>query len=458
MEAIARPLRRLVAALQWFVVAEELRLLQVVVSEDLRIVALEHVAAEEHDAANRRPFFVLEAPVDDDAGWAVRSEELRADMAELTELLARDEDPLVLAPMPAPPSGPRGAALFAAELQAALGCLKAPLTGLVLVLAPAWLRARSPFLDELRALIEAPALAQIRWILVEPDCDHAAALVAALGRRAERVEVRVDAEEARRDLEAMGGTPGVVGPRQPPPARKGAPPPLAPEELKRSAEGVPSGLLDPASAARFRERVMGAAREMSAGRSGEAVDRLREAAELARGGGMAKEALVLELVQGAHVLQAGGADAAVRVFDETGRRALAGGFPDVAVQAQLATAAALLVQKKPDRAAEAYARAGRMGADAGAPALAIEAYRTCGQLLLSLGQEREAARVWNEALALGGELPAGQRSSASAAEAARALAWLCRKHALTAQAASLEAQARALEAGEDGPASSGGES
>ncbi len=82
MDSITQPLTRLVEAMQWFVLAKELRLLHVTTSPELRLAALEHIAAAEHHGDNHAPFFVVETPSSEgDDGWEGRAEELHADYA-----------------------------------------------------------------------------------------------------------------------------------------------------------------------------------------------------------------------------------------------------------------------------------------------------------------------------------------------------------------------------------------
>lgn len=99
-----------------------------------------------------------------------------------------------------------------------------------------------------------------------------------------------------------------------------------------------------------------------------------------------------------------------------------------------------------DDAVTAYAEAGQLGANHGAPIIAIEAYRMCGQLLASKGRLEEAGTAFRRALDTATHGGEDVMRNSTAMEAARELAKLGRKHGLTGQAESLEAQAAAIEA------------
>jgi hypothetical protein len=64
---------------------------------------------------------------------------------------------------------------------------------------------------------------------------------------------------------------------------------------------------------------------------------------------------------------------------------------------------------------------------------------------VSLRREQQAIAVWQRALEIADGVPAKDRAATSAPEVARALATVCRKHGLRAQADALDAQAAKLE-------------
>ena len=101
----------------------------------------------------------------------------------------------------------------------------------------------------------------------------------------------------------------------------------------------------------------------------------------------------------------------------------------------------------------AYADSARAAERANEPTLAIEAWRTAGQLALAHHEDALAADCFGQAIRLAEASPIELVQSSGAAEAARALAAVYERRAMPEQAASLYAQADAMEAGEVGIAS-----
>ncbi|RKH63768.1 hypothetical protein D7V93_08305 [Corallococcus llansteffanensis] len=467
--------------MQWFTVARELRLLHVTTSPSLRLAALEHIAAAEHHGDNHAPFFVLETPqTEDDDGWTGRSEEVRADWEELRTLLAMDNPGIVLSGMGAALRGQVALARFGVDVSEALRRLKQPLEGLVLVLAPVWVRESRQWAQDIQLLLARPELARVRWIVVEADGPHLAPLVQSLGTQADSVDVRVNdtavAKNMTQILAAMATVPtvatgfqavGAAGPRVAPPprhndrqpvdrsAQKGPlPPDPSPAPMGDAASsrgnigggsgkeplsmGVPTALMDKDFQKALRLKVFGAAHALREGRTTDAVREQTEARDLCVAAGLIREACTLDVALGGYVMQAGQPQRALQLFREAGTHATNHGLPDVAVQAQLAQGATLLTLQRTDDAAIAYAEAGRLGLEGASPVLAIEGFRMAGQLLAANGRLQEATFAWRRALETAEKASPEEKRSSTAPEAARQLAALCRKHGLKAQAESLE--------------------
>ncbi|HEX8703420.1 MAG TPA: hypothetical protein VF815_31580 [Myxococcaceae bacterium] len=461
MDSIAQPLTRVVEAVQRFIITPEVQLLHVATDASLRLAVLEHIAAGEHHGDNHSPFFVLETPTEDgEDGWEGRAEELREDYEELRALLTKAGEGVSLAELGPIPKAQNALARFCLEVDGALRRFTAPFDGMVLVLAPIWVRDPKRWVSDVKALLTRAELKKTRFILVEADGPHCEPLAVALAKEAERVDARPDDKKAAEDmaqmLAAMASAPagatgaravGAAGPRVAPPPRKGAPQPMSAaqrEEMARELK-VESALLDPSFQQTLRLKVLTAAHAMREGKAALAVNEQREARDMCLKAGLKREAVTMELVLGGYVLQAKQTAQALEVFRDARKRADAYQFPELAVQAQLAQASTLLVLQRSDEAARAYAEAGKLGMAASAPVLAIEGYRMCGQLLAGAGKVAEATAAWKKALEAADKAPPDQRSASSAPEAARQLAALCRKHGLKAQADSLEAQAAALE-------------
>src|SRR5882724_11239976 len=214
MDSFVKPLERVVEATEWFLRTPTLRVLHVATSGLLRAPVLRHLTAAELLDFNTCPFFVLEAPTEvDDDGWGLRADELRADWEGLRDGAPGPDD---VAPLwPAHGEQP-SVARFAHELHHALGLLRAPMTGLVIVLAPVWVRDAARWCDDLAALLPQKELAKARFVIVETETAAALPMVEKLGPLAERVDARIDDAQLDADASAsvaamMEAPPGANG-------------------------------------------------------------------------------------------------------------------------------------------------------------------------------------------------------------------------------------------------------
>ena len=475
LDALSEPIERVVEAGEWFVHTPELRLLYVPTSSVLRNAVLEHLTASELLDDNTEPYFVLESPSEPgDDGWSLRSDELRADWEGLVESAPAS---VGLAPLWPELRASTLLGRFCLELDQVLARLAPPLTGLVIVLAPVWIRDGERWRRDLVELLGQSHLSAARFVVVECDTLETLPVVDGLGPAADRVDARVDDASLRKQMqdriEAMKNAPagasgpqltGAAGPAVAAPARKSAKPPLTAGQRQATAAeaGIPPVFMDPQAMHQLRVLVVSAA-SMATSKPLEAVAAQRQARDFCIEHGLEREAVVNELVLGGYVLQAGNAEEALGVFTTAKARAQAAGLAELGIQARMAIGATLLVQKRVEDAVVAYHEAGTFGetsarefaatqalSDAGGPAvpmiMAVEAYRMAAQLLVSLGREQDAANSFWRALAIADEVDEDQRPNTSASEAARQLAVLCRTHNLHQQADSLEAQAAVLEA------------
>lgn len=458
MDALVKALEEVTEATEWFVRTPSLRALHIVTSSSLRLVVLKHLCAVELLDFNTSPFFVLEAPTEPgDDGWTLRSEELRADWEALAATAPGPDD---VGPLWPPEGGSLPVARFALELGRAIAALRGPMAGLIIVLAPVWVRDARRWREDLSALLQAKSLGRARFIVVEADDPAALPVFEKLGSQAERLDARVSSttmsEETNAALEAIRNAPagassfqlvGGAGPAVAPPIRRGQPAPLTPDQRQQVARetGTSAALLDPDGMKALRVLVLSAAGAMRDGDGAEAVRLQREARDFCADRGLAREAVVNELVLAGYVLQAGRPERALEIFRAGRVRAEQSGMVDMAVQAQIAVASCLLLMKSVDQAALAYADAGQLGTTNGSAILAIEAYRMCGQLLAGQGQLQQAVAVFRKALDIGEAGGDDLKRGSSFPEAARQLATLCRKHGLVQQADSLDAQAASAE-------------
>jgi hypothetical protein len=461
MDAILKPIERVQEAITWFLAAGEQRLLYVQASEALRLPVLSKLASLEGHPRCKRAVVVVEAGVDPgDDGWATRAEELEQAVTEARDRAAAAKPPLEIRPLGALVGAATPAAAFARLLRASLDAVRPPLEGLLVVLAPAWVNDATLWRATLGPMLARPELAAARFVVIDPEDGPARALAEQLGPRAEIADGRIDASAARQAMAVMvaamasapaGADParaaGLAGPREAPPPRINRPPPLTPEQRERAMAdvGLAAAYAQPDLMQKIRVAIMQAADAMGDGRAAEAVRLQRDARDLAVRAGLAREPVLFEIMMGAYALQGGAAPQALTAFDSAARHAEERQLPELGAQALLAKAGALLTLKQADQAAVAYAEAGRVAA-AKAPALAIEGYRMSGTLLASLRREQQAIAVWQRALEVADGIPAKERKATTAPEVARALAVVCRKHGLRAQADALEAQAADLEA------------
>lgn len=470
-KSITDPLVHVAEAIQTFIAEPELRMMHVTTSDPIRISALEHIAAAEHHQDNLCPFVFLEAPTETtDDGWEIRSEELRADMEELAELHEKAGEGVTVRAMPREARAPSALGRFGLELRAALGCLGAPLAGLVVVLSPVWVRDAKQWMEDAAALVERPDLARVRWVIVDLDEPICAPVAEKLAKAALVVDARLDTGDVQRDVEAMfsaaASAPpgadgmriaGMAGPDEAPPPHKVRTPPLTPQQARVIAEGrekahaeaiekgIPEALLRPEPMRKLRGFVMGAAGAMIKGEASRAVAFMREAKALCRTAGLGKLAVMMGLVMGGFAMQARAPDTAAAIFREARAEADAAELPALSAQAQLAVGSGLLAAGKPGEAALAFAEAGQLAAAQGERMFAIEAYRMAGQVLVSQRDFEHAAGAFWRAVQIASDGEPEEWRLSSGPEAARALGRIFREHGSADRAVWLERVAVEME-------------
>jgi hypothetical protein len=426
MTAFIPALEPLVTRLAEFTRDRTCRLLHVRVGPELRGGAVELARAQEWRPENRAPFVLLEHPhTAADTGWAARVEHARAVHARRRE----DAEPPISALAEAP--GPGDERLrFALQLQQLLHAAPAGTSGIVVVLAPRVLEDAAAWRDAIELLVTRPALASVRWIVVESEAHSLAVLVDELGERAWHVDARVEtavADAALADL-ARGRTP--AGPRGVvPPARRDV------------VTAVPDA--DGQRRLALRELVLTAALAASRGQHVEAVGAQRRARDLCESAGWSGEATTMELVLAAQLVAAGAAREAETSFLRALERARAFERPDQVATAGFGLGAARTIRGERHTALVAYAEAALAAEESRSMVLAIEGSRLAGQAALDLRMEPQAIAFLGRAVRLAQESDE-DLSRSSAPLAARTLASVCRRRGLGARAAELDACARAF--------------
>lgn len=460
MESIARPLRRLQEEASWFARAHELKVLRVRTDATLRAAVVDLLMAHEHHADNRALYFRFDDVVDAaGATWADRANRLRLDWADKTKSLIPagiDLQPLGEA------AGRSGRADFAGVLLRTASCLAAPVTQVMAVMAPARVEDPQGFLNDLTSLVAARELAHVRWIVVEVDGDAAAPLAHRLGAAALTCVCLIDDKEQQDDLAAQGaasvaGEPaGIVAdadltwrapgamPNVTPPPRVGSARRATDDELR--AAGLSPKFVN-GGGTNLKRLVLGGSLALRQGRQADAVTLQARAAALCAEMEMPREQILNLHVLGGYLMAGQAPVRAMEVYARAGELARVGGFAELHAQSELAMGMLETLGSRPAEAAPHYSAAGRLAEGAGVPSLAIECWRMAGQLAVEARLETSAAECWKRALTLADPLDPKVAQMTTAAEIARALAALCRKRGLTAQAKSLEQRSVELEQG-----------
>ena len=458
MQSMSTPLNSLHEDGSWFARALELRLWLVRCDANLRKPALTLVPKLEFHADNHSAWPVLvDAHTLGDDGWQVRTHVLVADWQRRVEAFAKVgvEQGVVGQGSLGPVTAVAGFAGFRATLAAILAAMVEPLRGAVIVLAPTIVERPELFEAALMHLLGDPSLQRARWVvLVDVDVPLPQALLTALGQtRALVGEYRVDDAQQRRDLAAMMqpadpahfGTAFPVGVQ--PPRRVDDPPPLAKPERDAAlrAAGIDPAMLEVAP--QIRTKVLGAALAMKAGQGDAALVQQRDARDLCASVGLFELQVIMQVTLASYLSGLDQREAAKRELLDATALARAKGLLRVESQAHLALGLLHGLDRAYPTAIQSYVDAAKTAEAGEEPILAIESWRMAGQLAAQIGQDDAAVNALREALRVATGVPTAAQQSTSAPEAARQLAALCERHGMQAQAASLHAQADAMEAG-----------
>ncbi len=453
MQSLIKPLERVVEVGEFFVRTPTMRVLTITTTGMLRNAVLAHLQASEMLTACDAPFVILEAPTEpEDDGWQLRVEE----MEDSWEGFRKTAPELLLAPLPKPSAS--GLAGFAQSAQAAMRACLGPVKGIVIVLAPVWITDVVRWKEDLRVLLTARALSDVRMVIVECDSEHGREALADLELTTEHVDARAEEQnvtsDLRAQLEAMRTAPanatgsrltGAAGPRVAPPPRLHDATKPSGEQVADAAQqsGIAHANLDASAmhqVAILQRAAIVAVRE---GRLVEAIHLQRETMELCERLSLVRESILHRLVLGSFALQAGELKQARQVYLQAEDAATRHQLPLFRIQSRMAVASIENLLRQRFDAAQSYAEAGNLASQEGQLILAIESYRLAGQCLLPEHPE-QAVLAFQRALDVANAAPDQARAS-SVPEAARDLAKVCRDHGLHAQAASLDAQAQAFE-------------
>jgi hypothetical protein len=447
VQSVSDPLNLLHEDGSWFARAHELRLWVVSCDASLRNPVLTLVPKLEFHADNRSAWPVLlDAHTKADDGWQLRANALAADWARRVEAFAKAGVQQGAVKVTQGPTAFRTTAAAIGE------SMVAPLAGLVVVLAPSIVQHPTQLESDLTALMGDPALQRCRWVLViDLDVAPPQILIDALGpQRSLVTRCRIDPAQQTRDLSAMlGGDPARFGTAFPvgvvPPRRVDDPPPLPKEQRDAAlrASGIDPALVD--RGPEIRANALGAAIAMKEGRGPEAIEQQRQARDLCASVGQHELQVITQITLASYLSGLEQRPAAKRELLAAIEVARAHGLLRSESQAHLALGLLHALDAEHPAAVRAYVDAGRTAEAAGEPMLAIEGWRMAGQLTARLRQDDAAVRAFGEALRIAAGTPPPQLEQSSAPEAARQLAALYERRGMQAQAASLYAQADAME-------------
>lgn len=445
--SLTQPIEQLADAVARFVRSEGLRLLCVEVDPRLRAAAVSVAMAAEHLADNRSPLVALDLPAceDVDASWEQATDTLRAVHESLREAGAP------LAPLAERPMRAQGSASLAAQLLQCLGTVRAPAQGLlylwvpaVSVVEPMWLRRVGETIGNARLaaakfIVLLPAAAEIEpWIAtLEPATAMHHACVVDEARAIAELEAEIDAE-ARLGPGIGGAWPAAARP----PQRRWLVPgsPTSPSS-PADASGSIAPLADPAAAndagpptadvdARLRLHVKRAALASRRGDGPEAVGQQAAARDLCIAADRTREAVDMELVLGAYLVQLGQSALAVAAFTQAAARASAAGLWGLAAQGHLAAAATHDRAEAPTPALAAYRHAIAAAIEGREVALVFRAYWEASRVALRLELDYDAVALLGDAFvyseSLAPEAMRGTRAKDVIAELSRLLGRLRR--------------------------------
>jgi tetratricopeptide (TPR) repeat protein len=455
MESIAKPIKQLFEDSGWFARAHELRLLTIQVDAELRTSALDILAKREFHADNYSPWTILDdAYLAENDGWLLRANRLQAEHERRRDACAKEGVPLDAAPPRREQPGVLG---FAALLGDLLGTLHAPMRGWVIVLAPTMVTNRIAYEYEVEALIHAPALSSVRWVVVDSELAPLETARVKLVRAAIHSTVHVDPDDQAAELSAMvaaaapsGGLSfGHAGPRGVrPPARVDDPPRPDPAQFEAAlrAKGIDPRYLE--QAPMLRQCLLGAALAMREGRGAEAVELQRQSLTICETLGLHEQRVICQMTVGSYLLALRNRADAQQEYEQAAVYAEQHQVPVQAALARMGLAALYGIDEAYEHAANEYITAARWAEHAQSELITIECWRLAGQHQLNRLDYEAAHQCFLHSIRVAEGAPAKIQQTSSAPEAARRLASLFAERSMHAHAQALYDQADRIERGE----------
>jgi len=383
LTSVQRPLQDLADVMQRFVRGEA-RVLCVETQPRLRSASIQVLRAAEHLADNRRPLLTVEiaSAHDVDAAWETATDELRRVHAELRE----HGSPL--AAITGRPLRTQGSANFAAQVLQCLGTVRAPACGLLLLIIPPSTGVEAAWLLRLGETIRNHRLVDARFMIVLGTSPAVGEWIASF-ERGTCVHQPCIVDEARATDELAGSI-------------------AAEEEMGPGFAGAwPRGVLPPGrsesaprdAAKSLRVQVKRAALAMRADDGPEAIRCQAAARDLCLEHGRLRDAIAMELVLGAYMLQLGQHPLAIAAFEKAAQRAHEAEHWDLAAQGHLAAASTHDAAGDPTAALASYRHAIAAARSADDARLLFTAYWDAGAVALRLGLEIDCIALWGDAFA-----------------------------------------------------------
>jgi hypothetical protein len=401
-------------------------LLALVAHEDQREDVVEALRVYEATPENRRPFIVFRAPFDAaNTYFSVLAEQVAADYERVRKGVAEEGVELPAFVIGDDGTVPSGAIKRAAlTMNQAARLLGERFAGIVVALVPEHVVDVSGWRENVRVLAETRWSPRVRVAVFAP---LGGPLCEVLKDGGALFDVAPDElmNFVKELTPVASGGPAVDGEN----ARAEEP----------GGEGDASGSPSAEAGAQLRRLLLDAAAALGAGRPVDAVTLYREARTLCQVEALAEQEVAVLMALGGAYLAADVPALGVESYRSAALLAEHLEAWPAACQAWLGVGAAYLPRENYVGATVGFRAAAVAAKRADSLPLRIEALRLVGTCLLHLGREDEAMLAWKEAVDVGAEADAAERSASTFDEVARALVKLLERHGLTRQAQHVQA-------------------
>lgn len=429
--SMTHALEQLGDVVQRFVRSEGLRLLCIEVDARLRAAAITVAMAAEHLADNRSPLLALDLPgcQDVDAAWEQATDTLR----QVHDDMRAAGAPLM--PLAERPMRAQGSASLAAQLLQCLGTVRAPASGLLYLWVPAPSNVDPAWLRRVGETVGNARLAAAKFIVMLPNAPEIAPWFATLhgtigmhhrcaideARAVAELAAEIDAE-ARWGANVGGAWPSAerppirrwlatASPPSPRPAATGSTVASAAEPSSPPAAND-AGPIEHDLDTRLRLHIKRAALASRRGDGPEAVREQAAARDLCVEADRTREAVDMELVLGAYLVQLGQSSLAVDAFTQAAVRASGAGLWGLAAQGHLAAAATHERTDAPAPALAAHRHAIAAAREGHEIALVFRAYWEASRVALRLDLDYDAVALLGDAFVFSESLePAAMRGT-----------------------------------------------